>query len=215
MTEHPIIMNGESVRAILAGRKSQTRRVIKPQPTGYGLVWIENDCGFAAWQDDGLLLDEGSQRLCPHGRVGDLLWVRETWANVWNGEDASDGEHVEYRADLPAGCTDYPGQWPAEYAIGSNDAPKWRASIHMPRRASRVTLRITDVRVQTVQEIGYDDIIAEGWDVRRDAPVTDGTCGDDAREWFRRLWDGINAKRGYPWAVDPWVFAITFQVFDK
>ena len=212
MTEHPILMNGESMRAILAGRKSQTRRVVRPQPP---VCWKEPKYTvYRTWVNrisDGTYIYVNdippSHATFPIGRcpyqVGQILWVRETWGAVWPGEDEVPTIReceIEYRADLPAGCTDYPGQWPAEDAIGCDDAPKWRPSIHMPRWASRVTLRITDVRVQRVQEISAEDATDEG--IRSAL----------ARVEFAELWDGINAKRGYLWADDPWVWALAFEV---
>ncbi len=209
MTERPIIFSGDMVRAILDGTKTQTRRVVKPEPTDYGLEWIETPEGFAAWVDWGLTLDEGQQRLCPYGVTGDRLWVRETWGAVWPDVDRDyvplEECNIEYRADLPPGCTDYPGQWPAEEARGDPDAPKWRPSIHMPRWASRIMLEITGVHVERVQDISFDDAIAEG--VCVDAHGMRSEC----RNWFCALWNSINAKRGYGWDANPWVWVIEFR----
>ena len=223
MKERPIIFNGEMIRAILDGRKTQTRIPIKPQPTECGLVFrragvsekLEDD--FYAWEDDGLLLDEHSedggpcQRLCPFGVVGDRLWVRETYTTaerIWDGDSCRSfmvpgivrgGSFFRYRAD------------------GEIDDARWRPSIHMPRWASRITLEITKVKVERVQEITEEDARAEG--------IIDGGCLNcgkpepcgcsdprpDARDAFVWLWDSIYAKRGFGWDSNPWVWVIEFR----
>ena len=243
--ERPIIFSAEMVRAILSGRKTQTRRVIKPQPTDAGLVWVESAEGFAAWVDEMLTLDEGRQRRCPYGKPGDRLWVRETWAQISNGPDCvdengtcpCDGCHFEYKADTGA---NYPGEWDAD--MGADPAyPKWRPSIHMFRWASRINLRLKAVRVERVQEITPADTLLEGIDLpiprNCDAsPPPDGynqwpkakqedwiqgmartvymcRCADidDHIQAFRALWDSINAKRGFGWDANPWVWVLAFE----
>lgn len=177
--ERPIIFTADSVLAILDGTKTQTRRVIKNP----GRL-------------DGLMLSGEEQEWCPYGRAGDRLWVRETWA--WSGdktvaeaERIAQGE-VWYRTDP---------RW-------TNPAIRWRSPIHMPRWASRLTLEITEVRVQRVQEISEEDAKAEG------APFDAGgneELGVGYRIGFCRLWDSLNAKRGYSWESNPWVWALTFR----
>jgi hypothetical protein len=143
---------------------------------------------------------------CPY-EIGTRLWVRETWGAVWPDEYPVPLEQckIEYKADTN---NPYPGDWPADEARGNDDAPKWRASIHMPRWASRLSLEIVSVRVERVQEISFDDAIAEG------------VCADphgvrsESRRWFSELWDSINAKRGYGWDVNPWVWVIEFKVIE-
>ena len=142
MTERPILFSAEMVRAILEGSKTQTRRVIKPVPTFNG--------GGACHDADALQQDYVEPHwvfpeICKYGAPGDLLWVRETWG--------------QYPIELnPEPCD-------AWYKATSNGPPppfKWRPSIHMPRWASRITLRITDVRVERLQDISEDDARAEG-----------------------------------------------------
>ena len=169
MKEYPIIFSGPMVRAILDGRKTQTRRVIKPQPKGEFCRYGFHMPTQAIWTDLTVVS-------CPYGQPGDLLWVRETFAA------AGDQSWVEYRADC------------------DSKVIRWRPSIHMPRSASRLTLRITDVRVQRVQEISEEDARAEG---------TTGLAG--AMTGFPYLWESINAKRGYGWNTNPWVWAISFE----
>jgi len=184
MTERPILFSGEMVRAILAGRKTQTRRVIKC--TGLDCLGA---CGVAGedmrfagrdWVGNSVLLK------CPHGQRGSKLWVRETWQEDPVGEFG-----ICYKA------------------TGHNEKCKvhshlWRPSIFMPRHASRLTLEITGVRVERVQDISEDDAKAEG--VEPFAP-------DDGRYriGYAELWDSINAKRGFGWEVNPWAWVLEFK----
>ncbi len=223
MKEIPILMNGDMIRALKAGMKTQTRRPVNPQPTEYGLVWIETPEGFAAWQDNGLLLEEGALRLCPYGMVGDRLWVRETWTEF-------DGELL-YRAD---GDPDAEG---SAWVTGG-----WKPSIFMPRWASRFTLEVTEVRAQRVRAISEDDARAEGVKGVFDDWVGPGVL--TYRKPFRSLWDSIYAKpqpvtgkdgqvshyvsypwedvsgthshRGKPWYVygNAWVWTVSFRVLE-
>jgi hypothetical protein len=208
--EHPILMNAFSVRAILDGRKTQTRRVIKPQPAGDvtdARIWV-----------DGLWRIEhkptpvpggryvGVRTRCPYGRPGDRLWVRETWRvhpNSWCCYQ--DGYiEIQYRAD----------EGKARHRIRRPDAAKltekyadgrWRPSIFMFRWASRIALEVTGVRVGRVQQIGEEEAIAEG--VPRGAVRWIG----DARMHFAALWDRINADRGFSWESNPWVWVVEFR----
>ena len=158
MRERPILFNADMVRAILDGRKTQTRRVIKPQPTLYlsgrrSPVW--RNCKNTGWFSYANESRHSTiEHHCPYGVPGDRLWVRETWAAVWPDLDEVPLEQctIEYRADLPVGCTDWPGRWPAEDARGNPDAPKWRPSIFMFRWASRIDLEVTGVRVEQATE---------------------------------------------------------------
>ena len=224
--ELPILFNGEMVRAIREGRKTQTRRVIKPQLESQ-LIFCEQ-LGFSAWEDPGLNLDEGRQRCCPFGVVGDRLWVRETWGSLeadhprcQNGRKPQEGDTIVYRAN-PA--DDY--QWGA--GKPSQGSFVWRPSIHMPRWASRLAPVVTDVRVQRVQEISEEDALAEGvmcefydgsepisscyWDYESKMWSGAFPKGEEARGSFRTLWDSINKKRNFGWEVNPTVWAVTFKV---
>lgn len=199
-TEHPILFTGEMVRAILDGRKTQTRRVVKPQPEG-----VEQGIPFL--NGPGRLCNQAIK--CPYGKCGDILWVRETWAHVLaDGSDVGKGSRtVIYAADCPL------------------TMPRWRPSIHMPRWASRITLRITSVKAERVQDIGHEDVFAEGIVERpHPGPLRCQQYGlpswtsDLGPRWristgdaFAELWDSINAKRGFGWEANPWVWAITFE----
>jgi hypothetical protein len=212
--EIPINFNGitrEMVRAILDGRKTRASRPILHQPTKYGLSRIETHDGFAVWRDDGLLLGERSedggscQRLCPFGDSGDRLWVQETWRQGFEPSEYSKG--IIYRADAARamGMREY------------SDFLKWRRSSHMPRSASRITLEITDVRVERVQSISEEDAIAEGfavrsWESRDYDPAWARDIDAYAVNVFSGAWDCIYAKRGFSWEKNPWVWVISFKV---
>ena len=193
--ERPILFSGPLVRAILEGRKTQTRRVCKPSWLRYLDPSEPEDHAAALAQ-------------CPYGQPGDRLWVRETFAQMWNDEPCGCGvtfcpghEHVEYRADTG---NPLPGEWPAELR-GEPGSPRWRPSVHMPRWASRINLLVTHVRLERLQEIGEADILAEGVDVTGHATP---------HEVWVDLWDSINGKRdggAYVWARNPWVWVVEFR----
>ena len=190
--ERPIIFNSEMVRAILEDKKTQTRRPIKPQPDADGLARL---AGQWVWNDT-----DAREYRCPYGRPGDLLWVKETFATGIPG--CSSG--VTYRADH----IDQNGDGPA-------NPIKWRPSIHMPRWASRITLEITNVRVELLQDIPENDILAEGIA----PPRTDGMFAEDEYlekiyHDFINLWDSIYVKRGLGWDANPWVWVIHFRVAE-
>lgn len=166
MKEKPILMSAPMINAILEGRKSQTRRVINPSiPTTHRSWNNHGDDDLFFWTDHPTQGEKGDviYRRCPYGARCDRLWVRETFAYIWPDIDPVPLREctIEYRADTSA---DYPGGWGADEARGNDDAPKWRPSIFMPRWASRITLEITDVRVERVQDISDDDAIEEGVD---------------------------------------------------
>lgn len=187
MTERPILFSGPMVRAILDGRKTMTRRVVKHPP------FDPSDDGL----DTEILVNNIK---CPYGQPGDRLWVRETWS-PW----ADESTKYAARSQEPAlYCADYKTGAPS-LDIGGDY--KWHPSIYMPRWASRITLDIVAVRVERLQEISVDDVIAEGI-LRSDI---DDRMRDSYDRWqFRQLWDSINAKRGYSWDLNPWVWVIGF-----
>ena len=194
MSEKPIIFNGEMVRAILDGRKTQTRRLVKPQPTPP--AWCNHikphfldDGGFG-------FFDEDIDYKAPYS-PGDHLWVRETWCPV-DDTEFGHGEWIDYRA-TPTYESSHPAGWDA--APNDPQALKWRPSIHMPRWASRITLEVTGVRVERVQDITEEDAQAEGilFSVPR---------GGGRRRTFEALWEDI-----YPgsWERNDWVWVIEFR----
>lgn len=190
MKEHPILFSGAMVRAILDGRKTQTRRVITPQPIvepyRYGGMVVNWKDKISAPPN---IASEALARFCPYGGVGDHLWVRETWGIRFYqyGLERTEGEQVVYRA------TD-------------DIQMRWTPSIHMPRAYSRITLELTGVRVERAQDISEADAIAEGVDYIPEAPAA-----MNHRTAFAGLWNSINAARGYGWDVNPWVWVLEFQ----
>lgn len=197
----PILFSGPMIRAILENRKSQTRRVLKPQPPNDVRRALNHpdDLPFVAFLRNG----EDFWRIkCPYGRPGDRLWVRETWCKVDNREFGGD-IWIDYRA-TPWESAEHPAGW--NNAPDDSEALKWRPSIHMPRWASRITLEVTDVRVEKLQDISEEDAQAEGVtptpdDIPFYGPHKDAFCV---------LWDSINASRGYSWQSNPWVWSVSF-----
>lgn len=200
MKERPIIFSAPMVRAILDGRKSQTRRIVKPQPprTVLSPTIVARDA--LAPSGYSFVSDEYGEILlrCPYGVPGDRLWVREAWRQGTT--------RVLYRVDDVA-----PSQ------------VRWKPSIHMPRAASRITLEITDVRVERLQEIGEEDALAEGvfrpigmrtpigqcvetWDGRGEMIYADPS---QARDEYRGLWESINGDGA--WEANPWVWVVCFR----
>lgn len=192
--ERPILFNAPMVRAILDGRKTQTRRIVKGQPWP-GIPFIGIDGMVATWRRDyGDDTSMMSLVRLSHGQPGDRLWVRETWAEY---ADPTHDYRVYYAADDDCGAL-----------------VRWRPSIHMPRWASRIDLEITAVRVERLQDISEEDALAEGiegmrgqWKSYTDQVVV---C-HKPRASFRSLWDSINAKGGYGWDANPWVFVYEFK----
>lgn len=176
MSDKPIIFSAPMVRALLDGRKTQTRRILKPP---YGTLEFQAN---GTWKP-----------ICTKFFPGDRLWVREACA-TWVGElkDAA------YRAD----------ETDAEWENLRHDARlgfwKIRPSIHMPRWASRLTLIVTDVRVQRLQDISRGDAMEEG------CPFANMADGPDPRDWFTTLWNSIHGPKA--WGANPWVCAISFTV---
>jgi hypothetical protein len=188
MKERPILFSGPMIRAILEGRKTQTRRIIKAyqdeRTPGWYFAKVRGGM-VAGWQPErpiepymGIVTD------CPYGQPGDRLWVRETWCEC----DGDTGRSVAYRADEWADC-------PA-------DNGQWRPSIFMPRWASRITLEVTGVRVERVQDISFNDALAEGMQ-------DTGSIKDNPFAQYFELWDQINPK--YNWTSNPWVWVVEFQ----
>lgn len=221
MKERPIIFSSEMVRAILDGRKTQTRRPIKPQPmdhhwngmNGYRLSWWTSG---NYWELAHSIPHNPSvdceNFVCPFGSPGDRLWVRETWR--WH-DDETLGTCVEYRADgekLKPRFSDEAAGWKAEQASVAIDAQGWLPPIHMPSWVSRITLKITGIRVERLQDISEGDAIAEGSQIPCDQlPKSCQQATMTEREQFSRLWDSIYLKKGkgsLSWRSNPWVWVI-------
>jgi hypothetical protein len=195
MKEKPILFSGEMVRAILAGRKTQTRRIAKHipmlgEPEYWGNMLIEDRAKFFHIAGD-------FKKYCPYGQPGNRLWVRETWA-----------VHPHYRLYRPRLIPkDAVFYYPASDSIHPLKA---KPSIHMPRWASRITLEITGVRVERLQDISEEDARAEG------TSIAGRYWGDNPNYFehkpaFQELWDRINVKRGFGWGTNPWLWVISFK----
>lgn len=195
MSEKPILFSTDMVKAIMDGRKTMTRRVIKPQPERIAPD-SKNRLPLA-------FLADGTKWIKPPYQPGDVLWVRETWAVDDN--PACVPQYI-YKAD------------DGFYPEGG-----WRPSIHMPREAARLFLTVKEVRVEGLQDITEEDVKAEGVDWLDDACYSNnGWCpsfydpdsggSPILRNGFAALWDSINVKRGFSFESNPWVWKISFEV---
>lgn len=240
--ERPIIFSAPMIRAILAGTKSQTRRLITRANSyrdGYRASAKQWDA--LDWSSDKIFVDGGpspagnpgpylhvpdadgdcSHRIYPQWQPSDQIWVRETWADV----NTADGPGFAYRADGGFMQPEFDGEdfgagpsynyekYPGNYSMWMYDllagAPDhgWRSPIHMPRWASRITLELTSVRVERLQEISEADCYAEGIGGASGGTQTAEFGG--AQRHFRQLWDSLNDKLA-PWASNPWVWVLEF-----
>ena len=214
--ERPILFSGSMVSAILDGRKTVTRRPIKPSMRGFDVSFELHQQEDGSWRpmhtfDESCMDDQGTEHpvICPYGKPGDRLWVRETWycdhfevmrgpylkpADLDVTEARSDGTLV-YAAD---------GLTPFEA-----DQPAWKPSIHMPRWASRILLEVTDVGVEQLQAISIGQICKEGLarSIYEFIPVT------TAFDAFAEVWDSINGPGA--WEANPWVWAVEFKQVER
>ncbi len=234
MKERGILFNGEMVRAILDGRKTMTRGVIK-----WPLEWSgarddnENDPAnwdthFSANDGDPISLKEIVEKhpsQCLFGQPGDRLWVKETWRflgtdmNKWGRNHRLQTGVFGYKADDTKSRIERPFQDIEKY-MKTKQADDWRSSTHLPRWASRINLEITDVRVERVQEISDADCQREGiQSFTKDGTVTKFDIGDslpwstkerNPKQSFERLW-GHTSKPEYSWDTNPWVWVIGFK----
>ncbi|WP_430690033.1 hypothetical protein [Klebsiella quasipneumoniae] len=227
MTERGMIFNGEMTRAILDGRKTQTRRIMKVQPsedftpmnmaleTDYKARWytpgvVDKD-GYLqpASKEVFGVSNENEGYSCPFGAVGDRIWVRETFTGHYLDDDQI--QDIKDGRDKASSLCEYR----ADYPDGYQAADGWTPSIHMPRWASRILLEITDVRVERLNAISEEDARAEG--------IIDGgclNCGEpepcgcanpepDATDAFAYLWQSIYGQES--WNANPWVWVIEFE----
>lgn len=204
--ERPILFSGEMVNAILEGRKTQTRRVNKHMtverypslatPAEWNAGKMHPD--MPDWETWGpkrgsvLFRDAYGGVVsweCPYGKPGDRLWVRETFSPRY----FDDGKPA-YKADWTPGAAEYVTE------------PKWKPSIHIPRSLARITLEITNVRVERLQDISEEDSLAEGMKLATQAHG----MHPPARDQFQILWDKINGKQ-HPWASNPWLWVVEFE----
>lgn len=207
MNERPILFKPELVRQILDGKKTQTRRIIKP---GKKFILTEFD-----WND-------GNPRWikhCPYGKVGDILWVRETWCEEEYYVPGSDRKEIKvyYKADwLDLEHIKVVAYTHDNLEEGVELKRKWKPSIHMPKKYCRLRLLIKDVRVERIQDITVDDIIAEGIEYKPfinemyKEKVFDSNIRGLFEDW-KKLWDNINAKRGFSWETNPFVWVLSYE----
>lgn len=209
MKQRGILFSDEMVRAIIDGQKTQTRRVVKPQPSAdtVGYSWCistdrKRNATFIPRRTNGDYRNHhqhetGPPVRCPYGQPGDLLYVRECWsvpgAVIGSDDPIYKGMTVLYRA--------------------TDKHHSWRPSIHMPKWAARIWLKVTEVRVERVRLVLERDAEAEGV-----SACYGDKCGYPAGEVakayrcsFERFWNSINAKRGYSWESNPWVWVVSFE----
>lgn len=204
MKERPIPFSAPMVRAILEGRKTVTRRVVKPQPANNQGMVNARYCGHPhEWLRDGICLpsDAATEWCCPYGKPGDRLWVREAWKSeaVFN---------LRPPRDIPVEAQLF-------YLADSSPAPetsRYRHARFMPRWASRITLELTSVRADRLLSLTYEDAVAEG--VVRDqrrwyADDQEGMAYDVPQGAFSALWESINGPGS--WHANPWVWVVEFK----
>lgn len=212
MNDRPIRFSGPMVRALLSGTKTQTRRIVKPQPfanNNYHRGDVQaSECAMRSTGDPacfnfGVTAVDGEGGLietveCPYGCPGDRLWVRETWQCGQTPADGPDQE-VWFSADSD-------GHKPADVEEGEWT---WRPSIHMPRWASRITLEITRIRVERLNEISDADCIAEGIDPGTVESFRHAGADRPEAHAYRQLWESINGPGS--WDANPWVWVVEFK----
>lgn len=197
MAERPILFSSSMVLAILSGRKTVTRRLVKPAPM---------------WHDE--IPGRQAAGCCPYGTPNDRLWVRETWrawalvgaGDLWRVQYAADGAH----RDLVVGDA-IPADWTCPRACERGNAP----GIHMPRWASRLTLEVVSVRVERLHDITEEDILLEGVTVNRVAEWCKVSWSDmpTLHDAWRVLWNHINGAES--WDANPWVWRVEFRRLER
>ncbi|EPK0768465.1 hypothetical protein E6C29_26755 [Klebsiella pneumoniae] len=236
MSERGMIFNAEMVRALLDGRKTQTRRPIKWKQTRFTEIGEREDGSKWPWSEDAEHACD-FWHPCPFGAVGDRIWVRETWGVVSHAF-SDDGLMIDWVPDRPATAIHempFGNGYYSGYAIyaadgdftwGDDDGYEdgrscWKPSIHMPKAASRILLEITDVRVERLNAISQEDAEAEGIDM--EALYDSQDCYDCIADHnmtgrptvtgaFKYLWESIYGEEG--WKSNPWVWVIEFKRFE-
>ncbi len=215
MPEKPILFSTPMVKAILAGRKMMTRRVIKPHIPGRTIKNISWGTFPGSTEFNWIVNYENDitnyfGHVKPRYAVGDILWVRETWCKYVT-EHVIDGEKYAYKANTSGEAE----RCRLDY-VKAGFPYQWKPSIHMPRKASRLFLKVKNIRVERLQDITEEDARAEGCIDFHDK-IGDGKFDDvaefdlTARDAFAELWDGLNSKRGYGWDINPWVWVVEFE----
>lgn len=196
----PILFNTEMVRAILDGRKTVTRRLIKPQPRGHAALVNRNLLPETTEAGTGAVyaFEDGTAAGAPFA-VGDILYVRETWGRTADLPGISEEETV-YAADFSD----------RELAHLKDKHFRWRPSIHMPKELARLCLKATDVRAERLRSMVLADVLMEG--------ITEGDSYEDTWDKWHNLWDSTIPKKElatYGWKANPWVWVIKFEVCEK
>ncbi|KZK99175.1 hypothetical protein [Pseudovibrio sp. Ad26] len=219
MTDRPILFSSPMIQALLEGRKTHTRRILKPQPTACGGKFpgaiYESDYSWPTGKHGCFTVSckphppESYLKAYPlKPAPGDLLWVRETWARI---------EEVECGCSEICGCPQV-GEVRYRATVG-DDERRWKPSIFMPRKYSRITLEVTNVRVELLQKISAKDAVSEGVQLKHwitgNYPEHDIGVereGEVLRNKFRNLWNTLNESRGFGWNANPWVTVTEFKV---
>lgn len=197
--EHPILFSTPMVQALIAGRKTQTRRIVNPQPDDSGL-WNDDtnprslQSDLKGWNGTVDATGESKEFKCRYGQPGDLLWVRESSAITYS-TGPSRKRTVWYKAD--------------NGEIPNNVSFKWKRSIHMPKGAARIWLKVFNVKVQRLQDISEADAIAEG---AQPCTLHSQTGNYTHKYGFQKLWEKINGVES--WQANPWVWVIEFKVLS-
>ena len=220
----PILFNTEMVRAILDGRKTVTRRLVKPQPKSkLCYTFAGSDCGtwgypsktaHESWGEeyrlpDNITKEDFVKRWNPPYHTDDVLYVRETWSPIYPDKESNEVCGYIYKEDS---LEEYDNRYPdgEDYQWGG----KWRPSIHMPKEVARIWLKVTDVRVELLQEITSEQIGREGVEVEYPHVLN----GEEKRYAFSTLWNSTVKKSDldrYGWNANPWVWVIEFERCEK
>ena len=219
--ERPIIFSGEMVKAILDGKKTMTRRVVK-----FSDFTINSITPLHIELVDGkyCLFNERNGWLIgypkfPYGKVGDRLWVRETWIQGYDDpliESEGDDENavsIIYKADGKEEYRSCSAETAENWGDFSADSEMvgFKSPIHMPRWASRLLLEITDIKVERLQDISCEDAVKEGFSDKKPSGMQPAMMPNPKAD-FRNYWDSLNTKKGYPWSSNPWVWVVEFKV---
>lgn len=201
--ERPILFQGDMVNAILEGRKTMTRQIVKRQPKGetsHARYWCE-ETGEWEWMYNAITAHPGSGFFCPYGKPGDRLWVRESWRTETDFDDIYSPSQLSTSTKL---LFEADADWSTNKTVG-----RLRPSIHMPRWASRILLEITDVRIERIRDITLGDIASEGVDCGNHPGEHDHLCSKKATTAWITLWDSINGDGS--WNANPYVWVVEFK----
>lgn len=227
--ERPIIFSGEMVRAILDGKKTMTRRLVKGDISKYKHAHIIKQSSDKSREGKAYFYDKpvggmvlSSQLVSnPYGKVGDRLWVRETWIQGYDDpliESEGDDENavsIIYKADGKEEYRSCSAETAENWGDFSADSEMvgFKSPIHMPRWASRILLEITDIKVERLQDISCEDAVKEGFSDKKPSGMQPAMMPNPKAD-FRNYWDSLNTKKGYPWSSNPWVWVVEFKVVE-